>query len=137
MAMVDDSSGAFVIDEAYEFSAPRFFNFIEGETVEEMRVAEVWFDTALTYAPSRTFFDLIFLSWKSLDNSSGAFVIDEAYEFLAPRFFDFIEGETVEDMRVAELWFDTALAYAPSRTFLDLIYLSWKSFHLIRVVLEF
>lgn len=55
MATVDDSSGAFVIDEAYEFSAPRFFDFIEGETEAEMRVAELWFDSALAYAPSRTF----------------------------------------------------------------------------------
>lgn len=52
MATVDDSSGAFVIDEAYEFSAPRFFDFIEGETEAEMRVAELWFDSALAYAPS-------------------------------------------------------------------------------------
>lgn len=53
MAMVDDSSG--VIDEAYEFSAPRFYDFIEGESEEETRAAELWFDTALAYAPSRTF----------------------------------------------------------------------------------
>lgn len=52
MATVDDPN-TFVTDEAYEFSAPRFFDFIEGETEEEMRKAELWFDTALSYAPSR------------------------------------------------------------------------------------
>ncbi|KAK3040493.1 hypothetical protein RJ639_028778 [Escallonia herrerae] len=51
MAVVDDSSGL-MIDEPYEFSAPRFFDFIEGETEEERRKAELWFDTALSYAPS-------------------------------------------------------------------------------------
>ncbi|KAI8551584.1 hypothetical protein RHMOL_Rhmol06G0197500 [Rhododendron molle] len=50
MAMVDDSSD--VIDEVYEFSAPRFYDFIEGESEEETRAAELWFDTALAYAPS-------------------------------------------------------------------------------------
>ncbi|XAR55534.1 hypothetical protein NMG60_11035631 [Bertholletia excelsa] len=50
MAMGDDS--VFVIDEAYEFSAPRFFDFINGETEEEKGEAELWFDTALSYAPS-------------------------------------------------------------------------------------
>lgn len=43
-----------MIDEAYEFSAPRFYDFIKGETEEEVRKAELWFDSALTYAPSRT-----------------------------------------------------------------------------------
>ena len=49
--------------------------------------------------------------------TAGATMIDETYEFLAPRFFDFINGETEEDARRAELWFDTALSYAPSRKF--------------------
>lgn len=43
-----------MIDEAYEFSAPRFYDFIKGETEEEVIKAELWFDSALTYAPSRT-----------------------------------------------------------------------------------
>jgi hypothetical protein len=43
-------------------------------------------------------------------------MIDEAYEFSAPRFYDFVKGESEEDVRKAELWFDSALAYAPSRT---------------------
>ncbi|GMY10150.1 protein TPX2-like isoform X3 [Fagus crenata] len=41
-------------------------------------------------------------------------MIDEAYEFSAPRFYDFIKGETEDDVRKAELWFDSALSYAPS-----------------------
>lgn len=45
-----------------------------------------------------------------------ATMIDEAYEFSAPRFYDFVKGESEEDVRKAELWFDSALAYAPSRT---------------------
>ncbi|XP_076886571.1 protein TPX2-like [Bidens hawaiensis] len=40
--------------------------------------------------------------------------MDVDYEFCAPKFFDFIEGETEDQMREAQLWFDTALAYAPS-----------------------
>ncbi|KAE8706217.1 Protein TPX2 [Hibiscus syriacus] len=43
---------ATVIDELYEFSAPRFFDFIKGESEEEARNAELWFETALSYAPS-------------------------------------------------------------------------------------
>ncbi|KAB2042297.1 hypothetical protein ES319_D02G205800v1 [Gossypium barbadense] len=51
---MDDSSGATarMIDEIYEFSAPRFFDFIKGESEEETREAELWFETALSYAPS-------------------------------------------------------------------------------------
>uniref|UniRef100_A0A5B7AV34 Protein TPX2 n=1 Tax=Davidia involucrata TaxID=16924 RepID=A0A5B7AV34_DAVIN len=51
MAVVDDSN-VFIIDETYEFSAPRFFDFINGESEEDMRKAELWFDTALSCAPS-------------------------------------------------------------------------------------
>ncbi|KAJ0826971.1 hypothetical protein HanRHA438_Chr17g0820381 [Helianthus annuus] len=47
-----DDSGDVTIDVDYEFSAPKFFDFIEGETEEEMRQAQLWFDTALTHAPS-------------------------------------------------------------------------------------
>ncbi|XP_068654038.1 protein TPX2-like isoform X2 [Aristolochia californica] len=42
----------FQIDEAYEFSAPKFFDFINGETEEEMRTAELWFERDHSYAPS-------------------------------------------------------------------------------------
>lgn len=57
MATLDDSNGdlSIMIDETYEFSAPRFFDFINGESEENKCEAELWFDTALTYAPSRTF----------------------------------------------------------------------------------
>jgi targeting protein for Xklp2 len=44
-----------MIDEAYEFSAPRFYDFLKGETEDEVRKAELWFDSALSYAPSRTY----------------------------------------------------------------------------------
>ncbi|KAF5744090.1 protein TPX2 isoform X2 [Tripterygium wilfordii] len=46
--------------------------------------------------------------------TDGGIMIDETYEFSAPRFFDFVKGETNEDTRKAELWFDNALSYAPS-----------------------
>lgn len=45
----------------------------------------------------------------------GATIIDETYEFSAPRFFDFTKEESEGDIRRAELWFHTALSYAPSR----------------------
>ncbi|KAJ8556147.1 hypothetical protein K7X08_022905 [Anisodus acutangulus] len=41
-------------------------------------------------------------------------VMDEDYEFSAPRFYDFINGETEEDMRNAEIWFENTISYAPS-----------------------
>ncbi|XP_023768846.2 protein TPX2 isoform X1 [Lactuca sativa] len=47
-----EESGDMMIDTDYEYSAPKFFDFILGETEDEMRVAQLWFDTALTYAPS-------------------------------------------------------------------------------------
>ncbi|KAJ0229340.1 Protein TPX2 [Hirschfeldia incana] len=40
--------------------------------------------------------------------------IDQTYEFLAPRWFDFINGETEDEARRAELWFQSALSCAPS-----------------------
>ncbi|KAL5972532.1 hypothetical protein ACLOJK_039336 [Asimina triloba] len=43
---------AFQIDEAYEFSAPHFFDFMKEETQEEMKMAEQWFETAFSHAPS-------------------------------------------------------------------------------------
>ncbi|KAF8043323.1 hypothetical protein BT93_A1611 [Corymbia citriodora subsp. variegata] len=59
MAVADDPSGAAaiagsmtMIDEAYEFSAPRFFDFINGETEEDQRKAELWFESTLSYGPS-------------------------------------------------------------------------------------
>ncbi|ONI17147.1 hypothetical protein PRUPE_3G140300 [Prunus persica] len=41
-------------------------------------------------------------------------MIDETYEFSAPRFYDFIKDESDDDKRQAERWFDAALPYAPS-----------------------
>ncbi|XP_030546293.1 protein TPX2 isoform X3 [Rhodamnia argentea] len=59
MAVASDPSGAVaattamtMIDEMYEFSAPRFFDFINGETEEDQRRAELWFESALSYGPS-------------------------------------------------------------------------------------
>ncbi|KAL9667911.1 hypothetical protein QQ045_002280 [Rhodiola kirilowii] len=54
MATVEEEpkGGTVITDEMYEFSAPRFFDFIAGESDEEMRRAELWFESALSYAPS-------------------------------------------------------------------------------------
>ncbi|KFK42722.1 targeting protein for xklp2 [Arabis alpina] len=41
-------------------------------------------------------------------------MIDQTYEFLAPRWFDFVNGETEDEARRAELWFQSALSCAPS-----------------------
>lgn len=46
------AQGAFQIDINYEFSAPRYFDFLQGETSEEAHKAECWFKTACTYAAS-------------------------------------------------------------------------------------
>lgn len=51
----------------------------------------------------------------SSSSSSMMMMIDEIYEFSAPRFFDLIKDESDEDKNKAELWFDSALTYAPSR----------------------
>ena len=55
----------------------------------------------------------------ALDTGTVAAVpgIDEAYEFCAPRFFDFITEETEEAVRAAESWFEAARSHAPSRTY--------------------
>ncbi|KAF2590339.1 hypothetical protein F2Q70_00042161 [Brassica cretica] len=44
----------------------------------------------------------------------GTTTIDQTYEFLAPRWFDFVNGETEDEARRAELWFESALSCAPS-----------------------
>ena len=62
----ETGGGATVIDHTYEFSAPRFFDFVRGESDEESLKAELWFDTALSYAPSRMFFFSLFLSHSTL-----------------------------------------------------------------------
>uniref|UniRef100_A0A0A9DGC2 TPX2 central domain-containing protein n=1 Tax=Arundo donax TaxID=35708 RepID=A0A0A9DGC2_ARUDO len=40
------------IDESYEFSAPRFFDFIHEESEEAVRTAESWFEAGCSHAPS-------------------------------------------------------------------------------------
>ncbi|KAJ8561108.1 hypothetical protein K7X08_027298 [Anisodus acutangulus] len=50
----------------------------------------------------------------SVTDDPNLFVIDETYEFSAPRFYDFIDDETEEDTRKAELWFHITTSYAPS-----------------------
>ncbi|XP_028807876.1 protein TPX2 isoform X2 [Neltuma alba] len=53
MAVAEESTGGItMIDETYEFSAPRFFDFMKAESEEDSRRAELWFETALSYAPS-------------------------------------------------------------------------------------
>lgn len=54
MAVDEISNNLFAMDEAYEFSAPRFYDFIHGETDEDRRKAELWFEITLPHAPSRT-----------------------------------------------------------------------------------
>ncbi|KAI0527384.1 hypothetical protein KFK09_002984 [Dendrobium nobile] len=40
------------VDETYEFSAPRFFDFLNKETEVQIQEAERWFETSLSYGPS-------------------------------------------------------------------------------------
>ncbi|CAN6876780.1 unnamed protein product [Brassica oleracea var. botrytis] len=46
--------------------------------------------------------------------SAATAIVDQTYEFLAPRWFDFVNGETEGEARRAELWFASALSCAPS-----------------------
>ncbi|KAJ4783095.1 TPX2 (targeting protein for Xklp2) protein family [Rhynchospora pubera] len=46
------ASGSVQIDETYEFSAPRFFDFTKEETQDEIRRAEIWFEISHSHAPS-------------------------------------------------------------------------------------
>lgn len=55
------------------------------------------------------------------NNTSDLCMIDEVYEFRAPKFYDFIAGETEEEIKKSELWFETACSYAPSRMISSLI----------------
>lgn len=41
------------IDLEYEFDASRFFDFTRPESLAEARAAELWFETAASYPPSR------------------------------------------------------------------------------------
>lgn len=50
-----------------------------------------------------------------IEGNSGGFLVDEDYEYLAPKFFDFTNKETRDDFRKAELWFENDNAYDPTR----------------------
>ncbi|XP_055824809.1 protein TPX2 isoform X2 [Solanum dulcamara] len=52
MADGKDDPNLFVIDQIYEFSAPRVYDFINGETEDDLRKAELWFEITSSYAPS-------------------------------------------------------------------------------------
>lgn len=68
MATLSESYNNLVIDEVYEFSAPRFFDFIQGETKEEMHRAEIWFETSLSHAPSRKSVSYLFIPFVNSAN---------------------------------------------------------------------
>lgn len=56
MMMMEIEHQVFVSDEIdldYEFDAARFFDFTQQEPLAQARQAELWFQTAATYAPSR------------------------------------------------------------------------------------
>ncbi|EMS46329.1 hypothetical protein TRIUR3_13340 [Triticum urartu] len=42
------------------------------------------------------------------------FQVDEAYEYRAPKYFDFVVDETEADIRAAERWFEAGASHAPS-----------------------
>ncbi|XP_044965658.1 protein TPX2 isoform X1 [Hordeum vulgare subsp. vulgare] len=42
------------------------------------------------------------------------FQVDEAYEYRAPKYFDFVVDETEDDIRAAERWFQAGASHAPS-----------------------
>lgn len=51
----DEVFVCFEVDLDYEFDAPRYFDLGREETPAEARAAELWFDTAGSYPPSRTY----------------------------------------------------------------------------------
>lgn len=62
---------------------------------------------------------------ESIGSVATTTMIDQTYEFLAPRWFDFVNGETEDEARRAELWFESALSCAPSREFLCSLFSSF------------
>jgi hypothetical protein len=44
------------------------------------------------------------------------FQVDEAYEYRAPKYFDFVADGTDDQVRAAERWFEAGASHAPSRT---------------------
>lgn len=53
----------------------------------------------------------------AFEGASWSYEIDLDYEFDAARYFDFGRPETQSEAREAELWFETAGSYPPSRTY--------------------
>jgi targeting protein for Xklp2 len=47
---------------------------------------------------------------------AAQFQVDEAYEYRAPKYFDFVADETEDQVRAAERWFEAGSSHAPSRT---------------------
>ena len=87
-----------MIDEAYEFSAPRFYDFIKGETDEQLLKAELWFDSALSYAPSRTYIILTSSSLYFLqeEENSEKKILDFAIYLLSWFFFRLLEKKILD-----------------------------------------
>ena len=87
-----------MIDEAYEFSAPRFYDFIKGETEEQLLKAELWFDSALSYAPSRTYIILTSSSLYFLqeEENSEKKILDFAIYLLSWFFFRLLEKKILD-----------------------------------------
>lgn len=52
-------------------------------------------------------------------------MIDETYEFTAPRWYDFENEEMKLDKQRSELWFESATSYASSRTIFTFIHLNY------------
>ncbi|GJN13123.1 hypothetical protein PR202_ga31459 [Eleusine coracana subsp. coracana] len=52
MAPDTGTAAACQLDPAYEFDAPRFFDFINEEKEEAVRAAEAWFEASASHAPS-------------------------------------------------------------------------------------
>ncbi|KAL4373041.1 hypothetical protein AHAS_Ahas05G0042100 [Arachis hypogaea] len=61
MEIENDVYVAHEIDLDYEFDAARFFDFTVQESPVQARLAELWFETAASYPPSRRFSPFLFL----------------------------------------------------------------------------
>ncbi|KAM0832950.1 hypothetical protein ACQ4PT_064571 [Festuca glaucescens] len=46
--------------------------------------------------------------------AAAQFQVDEAYEYRAPKYFDFVADETEDEVRAAERWFEAGASHAPS-----------------------
>ncbi|CAM0905987.1 unnamed protein product [Alopecurus aequalis] len=47
-------------------------------------------------------------------SETAQFQVDEAYEYRAPKYFDFVAEETEDQVRAAERWFEAGASHAPS-----------------------